>query len=188
MKPPRIALPRLRLPRPQLRLRLPAPASARPARLPPDSGPMRLLRPWHWALAGMLSGLLLTSILFAPARWLASAVAYASNEQLQLQDASGTVWNGSAWLVLTGGSQSRDATTLPSRLQWQLRPRLTGARVTLESDCCTRQPLQLDLDWPSTASRAAACCYRARANGSMASCASVARPVPMPARKRPSTT
>ena len=147
MKPPRIALPRLRLPRPQLRLRLPAPASARHARLPPASGPMRLLRPWHWALAGMLSGLLLTSILFAPARWLASAVAYASNEQLQLQDASGTVWNGSAWLVLTGGSQSRDATTLPSRLQWQLRPRLTGARVTLESDCCTRQPLQLDLDW-----------------------------------------
>ena len=116
MKPPRIALPRLSLPRPQLRLRLPAPASARPARLPPDSGPMRLLRPWRWALAGMLSGLLLTSILFAPARWLASAVAYASNEQLQLQDASGTVWNGSAWLVLTGGSQSRDATTLPSRL------------------------------------------------------------------------
>ncbi len=147
MKTPRIPLPQLRLPRPQLRLRLPAPASARRTRLPQAAGPVRLLRPWYWALAGMLLGLLLTIVLFAPARWLAAAVSYASDEKVQLQDASGTVWNGSAWLVLTGGSQSRDATTLPSRLEWQLRPRLLGARVALESACCTRQPLQLDISW-----------------------------------------
>ena len=36
--------------------------------------------------------------------------------------ARGTVWTGSAQLVLTGGSASQDSAALPSRLDWRIRP------------------------------------------------------------------
>lgn len=115
---------------------------ARPARGSrlPDS---RAATPWGWALAGTLSGLLLALVLFAPAHWLAQAVARASAGQVLLADVRGTVWNGSARLLLTGGEGSNDAATLPGRLGWQLRPALTGLTARLQADCCTTAPLQL---------------------------------------------
>ena len=58
-----------------------------------------------------------------------------------MQAARGTVWRGSAQWVLAGGSGSRDAVALPSRLSWQLRPGLRGLQVALHASCCTPQPL-----------------------------------------------
>lgn len=97
--------------------------------------------PWGWAIAGALGGLLTALVLFAPARWLAQAVTAASEGRVQLEDARGTVWDGSARLVLTGGAGSRDAAALPSRLAWRMRPAATGLRLALSADCCTPQPL-----------------------------------------------
>ena len=68
------------------------------------------------AVLGAIGGL----IAFAPAAWLASAVASATGDRLLLADARGTVWKGSAVVVLTGGAGSRDATALPGRLDWTL--------------------------------------------------------------------
>lgn len=99
--------------------------------------------PWGWALGGLAVGLALAFVLFAPARWLAAAVAGATKGQVLLADARGTVWNGSARLVLTGGRGSRDAAALPGRLDWQLRPRWNGAAAQLRSDCCIQQPVTL---------------------------------------------
>ena len=56
--------------------------------------------PWGWALAGALAGVLPALLAFAPAHWLATAVGRASGQQIQLQAPSGTVWTGSAHLVL----------------------------------------------------------------------------------------
>ena len=80
---------------------------------------------------------------FAPAHWLAWGVAQASGQRLQLQHARGTVWDGSAQLVLTGGANSRDHASLPGRLQWRLRPQWNGFQAQLQADCCT--PAALDL-------------------------------------------
>jgi general secretion pathway protein N len=99
--------------------------------------------PWRWAWAGGLLGLALAVLLCAPARWLAAAVAQASQGQVQLADPRGTVWDGSAQLVLAGGEGSRDSTALPERLRWQIRPALDGLRTSLLADCCMAQPLQV---------------------------------------------
>ncbi len=89
----------------------------------------------------MLGGV---TVLFlqAPATWLASVVQKASGAQVQLQQARGTVWNGSATLVLTGGQGSTDQVALPGRVQWQLRPAWLGAKARISADCCTPSPLQ----------------------------------------------
>lgn len=101
--------------------------------------------PWGWAAAGALAGLLLALLVFAPAHWLAAAVASASAERVLLLNARGTVWDGSAQLVLTGGAGSAGAMALPGSLHWQLRPRAWGLGAQLEAGCCTPQALQLQL-------------------------------------------
>lgn len=98
--------------------------------------------PRAWALAGALAGGLLTLVLAAPAHWLAAGVKRASQGQMQLLEPRGTVWTGSARLVLTGGAGSRDQLALPSRVQWQLRPDWRGVRIQLAAACCTPQPLK----------------------------------------------
>lgn len=101
--------------------------------------------PWGWAVTGLVLGLLLALASFAPARWLAAAVSQATSGRVQLQAARGSVWNGSAQLVITGGPGSQDAATLPSRLSWQLRPVAGGLRLLLSAPCCLAQPLDLGL-------------------------------------------
>jgi len=106
---------------------------------PPSAG-----APWGWAAAGVLAGLLLSLLMFAPARWLAAALSQASGGQVQMLDARGSLWSGSARLGLTGGVGSTDAATLPGRLDWQLRPVLDAAGPGLalqwQADCCLAQP------------------------------------------------
>ncbi|KQP23281.1 type II secretion system protein N [Pseudorhodoferax sp. Leaf267] len=98
---------------------------------------------WRWATLGGSIGLVLALVLFAPARWLALAIESASERHVLLRDARGTVWNGSAQLVLAGGIDSRDATALPERLHWRIRPSGLGAAVALQASCCMDQPWQL---------------------------------------------
>lgn len=114
-------------------------------RTAPPLPPMRQPRAGWWATAGGLLGLTAALVFFAPAQWLARTVANATSNQVLLHEAEGTIWQGSARLVLAGGKDSRDATALPTRLHWQLRPRWLGASATLQSDCCTLTPLRLDV-------------------------------------------
>lgn len=81
-------------------------------------------------------------VVFAPAHWLTQAVTHATNGQVLLQQARGTVWTGSAQLVLTGGAASQDRAALPGHVDWKLRPTWTGLRVQLNAACCTPAPLQ----------------------------------------------
>ena len=97
--------------------------------------------PWGWAAGGLVVGLLLATVLFAPARWLAGWVAQASDGHVQLADTRGTVWDGSGRLVLTGGKGSTAAAALPGRLQWAIGPRWNGAAARLYTDCCMTQAM-----------------------------------------------
>ena len=90
----------------------------------------------RWAVAGIVVGVLAALVLFAPAAWLASSVASATGQRLLLADARGTVWSGSAVAVLAGGEGSRDATSLPGRLSWTLRPQGLGLELQLQHACC----------------------------------------------------
>ena len=99
----------------------------------------------RWALCGATSGALLALLLFAPAAWLADALASATEQRLLLADARGTVWNGNAVLVLTGGAGSRDASALPDRLHWRLRPDGWGLGVRATQACCLNGELRLRL-------------------------------------------
>ena len=103
----------------------------------------RARAPWGWALAGLLAGALPALVVFAPAHWLTTAIAQATGQQVLLTDPRGTVWTGSAQVVLTGGSASQDRAALPGRLQWRLRPAWSGLQAELNADCCTRSPLRL---------------------------------------------
>ena len=113
------------------------------ARSPSNPGAAPLPRGWGWALLGALLGLALALALFAPARWLATALRQGTGGQLQLQNARGTVWNGGANLVLSSGAGGAEAISLPGRVHWKLRPRWGALAAQLDVPCCAPAPLPL---------------------------------------------
>lgn len=97
----------------------------------------------RWALLGIAAGALVALVAFAPAAWLAGSVARATDERLLLAEARGTVWQGSAVLVLTGGAGSRDASALPGRLHWRLGLDGGALALRLRQACCLNGELLL---------------------------------------------
>lgn len=101
--------------------------------------------PKRWSIAGALIGISAALIAFAPASWLARALASASNEHLLIVDTRGSVWNGSGVLVLTGGAGSRDASALPGRLHWQMSVKGLALQLAARQDCCINGELLLGI-------------------------------------------
>ena len=108
--------------------------------------------PWRAAFWAACLGILVSLILFAPAAWLASGLLALSGGRVLLADTQGSVWRGSAQLLLTGGQGSQDAASLPGRIGWVLRPVWNGAHVALNLPCCSALPVQLNLTpgWSQT--------------------------------------
>lgn len=90
----------------------------------------------RWGLFGAVVGALIALVAFAPANWLAGAVGSASGGHVLLADARGTVWSGSAVVVLTGGPGSRDASALPGRMNWTLGLRGLALELRARHACC----------------------------------------------------
>lgn len=101
--------------------------------------------PWRTAAVAACVGALLSAVWFAPAAWLARAMEVGSQGRVVLADAQGSVWRGSAQLLLTGGQGSADAASLPGRVDWTLRPAWHGASMALNLPCCAAQAVQLAL-------------------------------------------
>jgi general secretion pathway protein N len=99
-----------------------------------------------FVLAALLA-LLLTVLVIAPAQWAASALARASNGRVELAEARGTLWNGSALLVLASAADTAaPRATLPERLSWQLSPwalLLGQLDVTVSHPSALAQPLSV---------------------------------------------
>ena len=95
------------------------------------------------AVLGALLGGGAALLAFAPAAWLAGALANATGERLLLADARGSVWEGSAVAVLTGGTGSRDASALPGRLHWSLGPEGWALGLRARHACCINGELRL---------------------------------------------
>ncbi len=100
---------------------------------------------WRYAVWGTLLGMGLALSVWAPARWLAWGLHQASQGQVQWLNPRGTVWNGSAQLLLSAGAGSLDPQALPGRLHWTLAPTWTGARVDWHADCCMAEAARLTL-------------------------------------------
>ncbi|MEO8060472.1 MAG: type II secretion system protein N [Burkholderiales bacterium] len=99
----------------------------------------------RWALAGIVFGVLAALIVFAPATWLANAVASATSQRVLLADARGTIWSGSAVAVLTGGPGSRDASSLPGRIEWTLGLKGLGLAIDARHACCLNGTVTLQV-------------------------------------------
>ena len=101
---------------------------------------------WAWAALGGCTGAVLATLIWAPASWLAYAVGSATGERVQLADARGTVWSGSAVLLLSGGPGSRDASALPGRLRWDIGlSQAFAAQLRLQHPCCQDAPAVVGL-------------------------------------------
>lgn len=97
----------------------------------------------RWALAGSALGALVALVAWAPAAWLCSAVYDATAQRLLMADARGTVWRGSAVMVLTGGAGSRTSSALPGRLHWDFGLDGAALAVRARQDCCINGELQV---------------------------------------------
>jgi general secretion pathway protein N len=99
----------------------------------------------RWGVWGAVAGGALGIVACAPAPWLAQAVLSGTEGRLLLAESRGTVWQGDAVAVLTGGAGSRDARALPGRLTWTLRPTFTGLQLKLQQDCCMPVPVLVQI-------------------------------------------
>lgn len=122
------------------------PTPALPARQAPQQEHTRAA--WRWAWAGAALGLCTSVLALAPAHWLAAAVDQASAGRVRLEQSTGTVWEGSARLVLGAGEGSAEHAALPSRLQWRLRPAWNGLKLQWQAACCLQQSWQWTLSAP----------------------------------------
>ena len=98
------------------------------------------------ATLGALLGGAAALLAFAPAAWLANALASATGERLLLADARGSIWQGSAVAVLTGGAGSRDASALPGRLHWSLASEGWALSVRARHACCINGELRVRIE------------------------------------------
>lgn len=80
-------------------------------------------RVWPVAAVGGAVAVLATVAALAPAQWADRAVQQATGGRVELAEAAGTIWNGSATLVLSSGA-GRDSSrsSLPDALSWHLSP------------------------------------------------------------------
>lgn len=110
---------------------------------------MEVTWPRRTAWLAVLLGLLVALVLFAPARWLATAVTGFTGGHVQLLNARGSFWQGQADLLLTGGAGSQTRAALPQGIRWRLRPGWDGGspamRLAMEAPCCTPEPMHLSL-------------------------------------------
>jgi general secretion pathway protein N len=104
------------------------------------------LKRWiAFALVAVLS-IAATVALLAPAQWAAGALRSASGGRLDLAGASGSLWRGSAILVVSAGAAGSARASLPEPLSWQLSPwaLFTGTLdLTLSHPSALAQPLVL---------------------------------------------
>lgn len=102
----------------------------------------RAATPLRWTVAGLLCGLALALLFFAPAHWLITLLPPAAG-YIQWVEPEGTVWDGSARIAITSPDATSPGVMLPGRLRWTLRPAWGHLRLTLSADCCTQAPVEV---------------------------------------------
>ncbi|MCG1041154.1 type II secretion system protein N [Mycetohabitans sp. B8] len=106
----------------------------------------RIARALPWIVAGGLAALI-TLLCIAPAAWITPQFGRATGGYVNLVDPAGSLWHGSATLLLAPGSERANSTLLPGRVEWHTAfwP-LFGGRLhmTLQHTEAMPQPVTLD--------------------------------------------
>jgi general secretion pathway protein N len=91
---------------------------------------LRIALPW---VAVAVIANLIVLLVMAPAAWITPQFAKHTQGHVNLVDASGSLWHGSASLMLAAGADTETATLLPGRIEWRTAfwPLFTG-RVRME--------------------------------------------------------
>jgi general secretion pathway protein N len=87
----------------------------------------RLTAAWPWLVITVLT-VLVTLLVMLPAAWIVPQFSKASAGHVNLVDPAGSLWHGSATLMLAAGSDGEGATLLPGRVEWRTEfwPLFTG--------------------------------------------------------------
>lgn len=86
-------------------------------------------------------------LVLAPAAWITPRIGKATQGHINLIDPRGSLWNGSATLMLAAGADASGATVLPGRLEWQTAfwPLFAGrVRVSVRQTDAMPRPATLD--------------------------------------------
>jgi general secretion pathway protein N len=104
-----------------------------------------------WVLVGVggVLAALVTVVALAPAQWADQAIRSFTGGRVELAQAAGTIWDGSATLVLASG-RARDSvrTGLPDPISWRLSlwPLLSGTiELTLRHPSALTAPLRVSV-------------------------------------------
>lgn len=99
-----------------------------------------------WLLIAVLS-CAVTLIVMMPAAWITPQFAKATQGHINLTEASGSLWHGSATLVLAAGAGGGTGTLLPGRVQWDTAfwPLLTG-RLSMRMRQTPAMPEAIEVD------------------------------------------
>jgi general secretion pathway protein N len=99
-----------------------------------------------WAVVGILSAVVVMLALL-PAAWITPQFARQTRGHVNLVDPSGSLWQGSATLMLAAGSDMSAATLLPGRIEWRTAfwPLFTGrVRMTMRQSEAMPDPITVD--------------------------------------------
>ncbi|WP_206999878.1 type II secretion system protein N [Trinickia mobilis] len=105
---------------------------------------LRAFAPW---LAVAVASCGITLIAMLPAAWITPRFAQETQGHVNLIEPSGSLWHGSAALMLAAGSDSSTATLLPGRIEWHTAfwPLLTGRlQMRMEQSDAMPDPVTLD--------------------------------------------
>ncbi len=93
-----------------------------------------------WCLTGALAILVVVAVLL-PAAWITPLFSKATDGHVNLVDPDGSLWHGSATLLLAPGSDRSASTLLPGRVEWRTAfwPLFTG-RVQMSMRQSTAMP------------------------------------------------
>ncbi|WP_122152967.1 type II secretion system protein N [Paraburkholderia sp.] len=106
----------------------------------------RLRAALPWLLVAVLSSGTVLLVLL-PAAWITPQFTKASGGHVNLVDPAGSLWNGSATLMLAAGSDTSSATLLPGRIEWHTAfwPLFTG-RVQMTMLQSEAMPVPITVD------------------------------------------
>lgn len=99
-----------------------------------------------WVLLGTVS-VVVTLLVMLPAAWIAPQFAKTTGGHVNMVDPQGSLWKGSAMLMLAAGADPAGATLLPGRIEWTTAfwPLFTGhVRMTMRESDAMPDPVNVD--------------------------------------------
>jgi general secretion pathway protein N len=106
----------------------------------------RLAQALPWLTAGA-AAIAVTLIVLAPAAWITPQFTKATVGRVNLVDPAGSLWHGSATLLLAPGLDRENSTLLPGRIEWRTAfwPLLAGrVHMSMQQSEAMRGPVTLD--------------------------------------------